>query len=327
MINGDLPTRAAGLRWTHLGGCGTRAGRPGLRGHGTGGDGPPRIDFGGAAVAGEPQQPLDPQRPGPALLEHLRVVLPPQRAHPRGRVEGEHRLAGQRVRAERIRHGLHGRVDRGLVAHHRARVHHHLQRLVDHDWTYWAAYLAQRRMSLGVYYNPLWVHRAAVEDQTKTVAGRPDVKIADIVDQGDFFARDIGGNTLYWVDVTKPGAREYVQGYVEYFKAMGVPYLRVDFLSWYENGMDANIGQVNAAHGRENYLTALHWMNEAAGDSMEVSLVMPHLFDNASAELANGDLVRINADADKGGWDRLSGGRQGWQNAWPNWFNPFCGYT
>ncbi|HET7659873.1 MAG TPA: hypothetical protein VFK66_05735 [Oryzihumus sp.] len=196
-----------------------------------------------------------------------------------------------------------------------------------HDWTYWAAYLARRRMSLGVYYNPLWVHRAAVEDPSKTVVGRPDVKIADIVDQGDYFARDIGGNTLYWVDVTKPGAKEYVQGYVEYFKAIGVPYLRVDFLSWYENGMDANIGQVNAAHGRANYLTALHWMNEAAGDTMEVSLVMPHLFDNASAELANGDLVRIDADADKGGWDRLSGGRQGWQNAWPNWFNPFCGFT
>ena len=196
-----------------------------------------------------------------------------------------------------------------------------------HDWAYWAAYLAQRRMTLGVYYNPLWVHRAAVEDPTKTVVGRPDVKIADIVADGDFFAKDIGGNTLYWVDVTRDGAKEYVQGYVEYFKRMAVPYLRVDFLSWYEDGMDANIGRVNAPHGRDNYVTALHWVNEAAGDSMEVSLVMPHLFDNAAAELANGDLVRINADADKGGWERLSGGRQGWQNMWPNWFNPFCGFT
>ena len=196
-----------------------------------------------------------------------------------------------------------------------------------HDWAYWAAYLAAREMTLGVYYNPLWVHRAAVEDPTKTVAGRPDVKIADIVAENDFMARDIGGNTLYWVDVTKPGAREYVQGYVEYFKKIGVPFLRIDFLSWYENGMDANIGRVNAAHGRDNYVTALHWINEAAGDAMEVSLVMPHLFDNAAAELANGDMVRINADADKGGWERLSGGRQDWQNAWPNWFNPFCGFT
>lgn len=196
-----------------------------------------------------------------------------------------------------------------------------------HDWAYWAAYLAQRDMKLGVYYDPLWVHRAAVEDTSKTVVGRPDVRIADIVEPGDFFARDIGGDTLYWVDVTKPGAREYVQGYVKYFKDLGVPYLRIDFLSWYENGMDANIGQVNEPHGRENYVTALHWINEAAGDDLEVSLVMPHLFDNASAELANGDLVRINADADKGGWERLSGGRQDWQDAWPNWFNPFCGFT
>lgn len=195
------------------------------------------------------------------------------------------------------------------------------------DWAYWAKYLADRSMKLGVYYNPLWVHRAAVEDTSKTVLGRSDVKIADLVAPGDFFARDIGGNQLYWLDVTKAGAKEYVQGYVRYFKDLGVPYLRIDFLSWYENGMDANIGQVNAPHGRANYELALSWINEAAGDDMEVSLVMPHMFVNGAAELANGDLVRINADADKGGWDRLSGMRQNWQDAWPNWANPFCGFT
>ncbi|AMM31909.1 Isomalto dextranase [Sinomonas atrocyanea] len=196
-----------------------------------------------------------------------------------------------------------------------------------HDWAYWSHYLAERGMKLGVYYNPLWVHKAAVEDPSKTVVGRPDIKIADIVAPGDFFAKNIGGNTLYWLDVTRPGAKEYLQGYVAYFKRLRVPYLRVDFLSWYENGMDANIGQVNAPHGRANYETALAWLNEAAGEDLELSLVMPHLFDDASAELANGDLVRIDADADRGGWDRLSGGRQGWQDAWPNWFNPFAGFT
>ncbi|MDQ0800014.1 hypothetical protein [Arthrobacter sp. SLBN-112] len=196
-----------------------------------------------------------------------------------------------------------------------------------HDWAYWAKYLAARKMKLGVYYNPLWVHRAAVEDTSKTVLGRPDVRIADLVVPGDFFARDIGGNQLYWLDATKPGAKEYVQGYVRYFKDLGVPYLRIDFLSWYEDGRDANIGQVNAPHGRANYELALSWINEAAGEDMEVSLVMPHMFQNGSAELANGDLVRINADADKGGWDRLSGMRQNWQDAWPNWANPFCGFT
>ena len=197
----------------------------------------------------------------------------------------------------------------------------------EHDWAYWADYLAARDMQLGVYYNPLWVHKAAVADTSKTVVGRPDIRIADIVTEGDFFAKGIGGDTLYWVDVTKDGAREYVQGYVEYFKRMGVPYLRVDFLSWYEDGQDANLGTVGIGHGRENYETALRWMDEATGDDMELSLVMPHLFDHAEAEVRRGDLIRINADTDKGGWERLSGGRQTWQNQWPNWHNPFLGFT
>ncbi|MEU2431646.1 carbohydrate-binding protein [Streptomyces sp. NPDC007861] len=196
-----------------------------------------------------------------------------------------------------------------------------------HDWAYWADYLADRGMTLGVYYNPLWVHKAAVADTTKTVVGRPDIRVADIVTSGDFFAKGIGGNTLYWVDVSKPGAKEYIQGYVAHFKNLGVPYLRVDFLSWYETGTDANLGTVGNSHGSAAYETALRWMHEAAGDGIELSLVMPHLNGNARSELRYGDMVRINADADKGGWARLSGGRQTHQNVWPNWHNPFCGFT
>ncbi|MGA8114619.1 MAG: hypothetical protein WCA46_13210, partial [Actinocatenispora sp.] len=195
-----------------------------------------------------------------------------------------------------------------------------------HDWAYWIDYLRARGMTLGVYYNPLWVHAAAVADTSKTVVGT-DIPLADIVVKGDFMGSEIGGDTLYWADVTKPGAKEFVQGYVKYFKDLGVPYLRVDFLSWYETGYDANIGAVGVEHGREDYLTALGWMNEAAGDDMELSLVMPKLIDHGAAELANGDLIRINADADKGGWERLSGGRQTWQENWSQWFNPFLGFT
>ncbi|WP_326599187.1 hypothetical protein [Streptomyces sp. NBC_01803] len=196
-----------------------------------------------------------------------------------------------------------------------------------HDWAWWAEYIRGKGMDLGVYYNPLWVHRAAVADTSKTVIGRPDVRIADIVTDGDFFAGGIGGDTLYWADVTKDGAKEYIQGYVRYFRDLGVPYLRIDFLSWYENGQDANIGTVGLGHGRAQYETALRWIHEAAGDDMQVSLVMPHLFDHGAAEIRYGDLIRINADADRGGWDRLSGGRQSWQNGWSQWHNPFAGFT
>ncbi|MEZ5200177.1 MAG: hypothetical protein R2742_02245 [Micropruina glycogenica] len=103
--------------------------------------------------------------------------------------------------------------------------------------------------------------------------------------------------------------------------------LRVDFLSWFESGTDAGIGQVGVAHGREAYETALRWMDEAAGADMMLSLVMPHLHEDAKLELRCRDMVRINADADRGGWARLSGGRQSYQSVWPNWHNPFCGFT
>ncbi|HET9648384.1 MAG TPA: CBM35 domain-containing protein [Microlunatus sp.] len=196
-----------------------------------------------------------------------------------------------------------------------------------HDWAYWQQYLTQRGMTLGVYYNPLWVTESAMNDPTKTVVGRPDVKVRDVVSPGDRFSTKGPGTSLYWVDVTRPGAKEYVQGYIRYFADLGVPYLRIDFLSWYETGTDSGLGTVGVAHGRENYLTALRWMNEAAGEDLELSLVMPHLKSDATGELRNGDLVRINADADRGGWGRLSGGSQQYQDVWPNWFNPFAGFT
>ncbi|MFT3861871.1 hypothetical protein [Micropruina sp.] len=197
----------------------------------------------------------------------------------------------------------------------------------EHDWRYWQGYLHKRGMELGVYYNPLWVTESALLDRSKTVLGRPDIAVADLVAPGDLFSTKGEGRGLYWVDVNRAGAKEYVQGYVRYFAELGVRYLRVDFLSWYETGMDAGIGEVGVRHGREAYATALSWMDEAAGDTMLLSLVMPQLENDAELELAHGDMVRINADADRGGWQRLSGGRQNYQPVWPNWFNPFCGFT
>ncbi len=197
-----------------------------------------------------------------------------------------------------------------------------------HGWDYWVGYLQQRGMKLGVYYNPLWVCKSAVEDASKTVFGRPDVKIADIVTPGDFFGGNAGSKQLYWVDVTRDGAKEYVQGYVDYFRRLGVPFLRVDFLSWYESGYDQNVGgSVGVAHGSANYATALSWMSEAAGDDVMLSLVMPNLFAHGANEILHGDSVRIDDDALNGGWGVLSAGRQEWTSSWSQWHNPFGGFT
>ena len=192
-----------------------------------------------------------------------------------------------------------------------------------HDWAWWVRYLRARGLQLGVYYNPLWATRSAVTNPSVTVVGRPDVKVADIVNPGDYFD---GGGLLQWVDTTRDGAEEYVKGYVEYFRRLGVVFLRIDFLAWYEVGFDQSEGTVGVAHGRDSYLQALEWMREGAGD-MQLSLVMPNLFDHGSGERQFGDLVRIDNDVSYGAWYDLSEGRQTWQPEWSQWNNPFLGFT
>jgi glucan 1,6-alpha-isomaltosidase len=193
----------------------------------------------------------------------------------------------------------------------------------EHDWAWWADYLKGMGMQLGVYYNPLWVTLSAVSNPAVTVVGRPDVKVADIVNEGDDFD---GGGLLQWVDTTRDGAEEYVKGYVAYFRDLGATFLRIDFLAYYETGFDQNDGTVGVDHGRDSYLRALSWMREAAGD-MQLSLVMPNLFDHGSGERLYGDLIRIDNDASFGTWFNLSGGRQTWQPEWSQWNNPFLGFT
>jgi alpha-glucosidase len=103
--------------------------------------------------------------------------------------------------------------------------------------------------------------------------------------------------------------------------------LRVDFLAYYEIGYDQYEGTVGIGHGRESYVRALQWMREAAGSDMQLSLVMPNLFDHAAAERLYGDLARIDNDVTFGQWFHVSGGRETWQPIWSQWNNPFQGFT
>ena len=193
-----------------------------------------------------------------------------------------------------------------------------------HDWAWWANYLKERNMQLGVYYNPLWVTGSAVSDRAIRVVGRPDVAVADLVNEGDWFD---GGGQLQWVDATKDGAEEYVKGYVNYFRDLGAVFLRIDFLAFYETGFDQSEGTVGVAHGRDSYVQALQWMYEAAGEEIQLSLVMPNLFDHAAAERLYGDLIRIDNDVGFGTWYQLSDGRETWQPIWSQWNNAFQGFT
>ncbi|MDB5013210.1 MAG: putative isomaltodextranase, partial [Daejeonella sp.] len=122
----------------------------------------------------------------------------------------------------------------------------------EHDYAWWSNNLQSRGMTLGIYNNPLWIIKSAADAGVK-IKGT-DIPLASIMNEGE--------NALWfkWVQVDKPGAEQYVKGYVQYYADMGVKYLRVDFLSWFENGYDRNIGTVGINRPKAQYEKALRWM-------------------------------------------------------------------
>ena len=201
------------------------------------------------------------------------------------------------------------------------------------DWSYqeWSNYLKNKGMTLGVYNNPLWVSKVALEWASHyEVEGAPGITLADIVDQDD-----INNSTWFaWVQVRKPGAEQYVKNYIKFYADMGVTYLRVDFMSWFEDGRDRNpdLSKPTTTRTIEDYRTAIKWMHDACLEhGVTLSLVMPHLQNHAYVELQNapGSLVRINDDVCRGGWYRFSDMDRGklQYNMWPACFNMFDGFV
>jgi len=192
-----------------------------------------------------------------------------------------------------------------------------------HDWSYWIKYLRDRGFKLSIYYNPFWITQSARDDRSVRVLGRPDIAVADLTADWDPFTK----GKIYWLDPTRPGAKEYAQGYVKYFKGLGATRLRTDFVSWFETGWDQNLGQIQREHGRDAYIDLINWMDEAAGPDFELSLVLPNMYFHGVAERPHTDSFRIDDDAGAGGWSWLSGHRQSWQPHWTQWSNPFTGFT
>jgi len=189
-----------------------------------------------------------------------------------------------------------------------------------HDYAWWSATLQGRGMKLGMYANPLWVHVGS-DNKTTRIAGT-NILVSSLLDPTE--------NAKFpWVQVDHPGAEQYVKGYIKYYADMGIKYLRVDFLSWFENGQDRYMGRVGPNRPREYYLTALRWMREAADENgVFLSLVMPHLFNEAEAESQYGHMFRINEDTGEGKWWKWSDNVRGIKRTgWSVYANPVDGLT
>jgi hypothetical protein len=141
-------------------------------------------------------------------------------------------------------------------------------RLWQHDFAFWSAYLQSRGMRLGMYVNPLWIHVDPSDTRTKVVG--TNIPVSSLIDNppGNSppqqstdpttsansspnssnpcgYTGSFPSNTHFtWVNVNKPGAEQYVKGYVNFYANMGIRFIKVDFMAWYETGFDHYLGKV-----------------------------------------------------------------------------------
>jgi hypothetical protein len=212
-------------------------------------------------------------------------------------------------------------------------------RLWEHDFAWWSNYLRSRGLKLGMYGNPLWIHVNVADTQTK-IAGT-DINVSSLInpaenpsalnqrDTPDPNACPSGFGGFQWVQVDRPGAEQYVKGYIKFYADMGIDFFRIDFLPWYENGFDRYLGRVGVDRPREQYATALRWMREAADQyHVYLSFAMAHMFNEGELERQSAHMVRIDEDVDYGEWYKFSDKDRGHRFAeWSQWANAFDGFT
>lgn len=181
-------------------------------------------------------------------------------------------------------------------------------------------------LKLGVYDNPLWVH-----GPRETKVQGTDYTFGSLLYNGTttVLYPTVDDIWFSWVVSEQPGAQEYIDGFFKHFKELGVEFIRMDFLSWYEDGKDRNMGAVGHGYGRAAYGRALAYIAQAAKKyGIFTSLVMPHMYENAEVEARYGNMVRIVADTGTGGWWHCSAQDKGKSYTnWPNCMNQFDGFT
>ena len=181
-------------------------------------------------------------------------------------------------------------------------------------------------LKLGVYDNPLWIH-----GPRDTKIEGTDYTFGNLYYNGSTQVVNPGVDDMWfhWIVAENPGAKEYIDGFFKHYKELGVEFIRMDFLSWYEDGKDRGMGVVGRGYGRENYARAMAYIGEAAKKyGIFTSLVMPHNFNDAEIEARYGNMMRIVCDTGGGGWWHTSAQDKGKSYAnWPQCMNQFDGFT
>ena len=181
-------------------------------------------------------------------------------------------------------------------------------------------------LKLGVYDNPLWIH-----GPNNTKIEGTDYTFGGLYYNGNTEIMNPTTSNMWfnWAVAENPGCKEYIDGFFRHYHELGVEYIRIDFLSWYEDGKDRNIGTVGHGYGRASYARALSYIAESAKKyGIFTSFVMPHMYNDAEVEAKYGNMVRIVCDTGDGGWWHVSACDKGKSyTTWPNCMNQFDGFT
>lgn len=184
----------------------------------------------------------------------------------------------------------------------------------------------EKGLKVGIYDNPLWIH-----GPRETMIEGTDYNFGSLYYDGSTSVMnpDAEDRWFHWAVAENPGTREFIDGFFKHYKELGIDYIRMDFLSWYEDGKDRGMGIVGRGYGRDSYARALSYIAESAKRyGIFTSLVMPHLYNDAEVEAKYGNMVRIVCDTGDGGWWHCSAQDKGKSyTTWPNCMNMFDGFT
>lgn len=168
-------------------------------------------------------------------------------------------------------------------------------------------------LTLGVYDNPLWLH-ANVDGGDNPVIAGTNIHVSslrydpskDHVLHPEESAAD--NEWFQWIVPSHPGAKEYIDGFFKYYANLGVHYIRMDFMSVFEDGTGHGTKNPARGYGREEYNLALQYINESATKyGVFTSIVMPHCYSHAELEAAYCNMMRTEADVFCGHWAAFSG--------------------
>ncbi|MCL2425484.1 MAG: Ig-like domain-containing protein [Oscillospiraceae bacterium] len=105
----------------------------------------------------------------------------------------------------------------------------------------------------------------------------------------------------YIIDPFKPGAREYVKGMVEFYRSIGMGFMKVDFMRNNEE-----------SYGPMANVLALRWMREAAGTDFLISTANSRMRNFYEDGATYADMIRISEDQNSSpGWGRFNDQERG----------------